>query len=372
MPNQPDMQAFPTDIDSILRRVDAIDPVGYARSRNFIDGAVTRLSPYISRGVISTRFVMRRMMELGHRPYRMQKFLQELAWRDYFQQVAMARPELLDTDLRRPQPRGERRGVPKALVEGNTRIEGVDAAIRELLETGYMHNHCRMYTAALACNLGRCHWRVPADWMYYHLLDADFASNTCSWQWVSGAFSGKLYFADQANVNRYCHTEQRGTFLDRSYAELEEMDVPEVLRATTDFQELTPLPPTPDPEIAQGRPVLIYNLYNLDPSWRREDDAERILLLEPSHFRRLPVSPRTLEFVLALAANIPGIRVFSGEFETLRSLAPGSTLHFREHPLFRHYQGVCDPREWMFPDITGYHTSFFAFWKKAERRLGIA
>jgi len=364
-----DAAAFPTDIDSILRRVDAIDPVAYGRSRNFIDGAVTRLSPYISRGVISTRFVMRRMLEMGHRPRRMEKFLQELAWRDYFQQVAMARPGLLDTDLRRPQPRGERRGVPSALAAGRTGIDGIDAAVRALLDTGYMHNHCRMYTASLACNLGRCHWRQPADWMYYHLLDADFASNACSWQWVSGAFSGKLYFADQANVNRYCHTAQRGGFLDSSYAELEEMEVPDALRETIPFEATTTLPVTDDPVIAPGRPVIVYNLYNLDPFWRKDEDAERVLLLEPSHFRKLPVSGRTIDFALSLAANIPGIRVFTGEFDTIESLAPGSTFHFREHPLFSHYRGVCDPRDWMFPDITGYSPSFFGFWKKAERRL---
>jgi deoxyribodipyrimidine photo-lyase len=372
MPQEPRVEAFPTDLDSILRRVDAIDPHAYGRSRNFIDGAVTRLSPYLSRGVISTRYVMHRMLELGHRPYRMQKLLQELAWRDYFQQVAIARPDLLDTDLRRPQPRGGRAGLPRALAEASTGIQGVDAAVQELLQTGYMHNHCRMYTASMACNLGRCHWRQPADWMYHHLLDADFASNACSWQWVSGAFSGKLYFADQANVNRYCHTDQRGTFLDRPYGELEGMEVPETLRETIPFAATTALPVTDPPEIGTGRPVMVYNLYNLDPGWRKDDDAERVLLLEPSHFRLLPVCERTLGFVASLAANIPGIRIFTGEFDTLRSLAPGSTFHFREHPLFRHYRGVCDPREWMFPDITGYHPSFFGFWKKAERRLGIA
>jgi len=49
---------FPTDYKEILKRIEGIDPIAYGRSRNFIDGAVTYLSPYISRGVISTRFVM--------------------------------------------------------------------------------------------------------------------------------------------------------------------------------------------------------------------------------------------------------------------------------------------------------------------------
>jgi deoxyribodipyrimidine photo-lyase len=98
--------------------------------------------------------------------------------------------------------------------------------VEELKQTGYMHNHLRMYVAAIACNIGHSHWHLPARWMYYHLLDADWASNALSWQWVAGSFSSKKYYANQENINKYCHTQQRNTFLDVSYEAYETMPTP--------------------------------------------------------------------------------------------------------------------------------------------------
>ena len=83
-----------------------------------------------------------------------------------------------------------------------------------------MHNHLRMYTAAICCNIGQYHWLQPAKWMYYHLLDGDWGSNALSWQWVAGTNSHKKYIANQENINKYCFTKDENTFLDKSYAEL--------------------------------------------------------------------------------------------------------------------------------------------------------
>ena len=78
---------FETDFNKILQQVDAIDPIEYGKTRNYIDGAVTKLSPYISRGVISTKYIARKVLGKGYKPYQIESFLKELAWRDYFQQV---------------------------------------------------------------------------------------------------------------------------------------------------------------------------------------------------------------------------------------------------------------------------------------------
>ena len=64
-----------------------IEPLNYAKSRNFVDGAVTYLSPYISRGVISVKQVMDTVMTKGYKNYQIEKFIQELAWREYWQRV---------------------------------------------------------------------------------------------------------------------------------------------------------------------------------------------------------------------------------------------------------------------------------------------
>ncbi len=161
---------FETNYEEILSRIDRVDPVAYGRTRNFIDGAVTKLSPYISRGVISTRQVFRAVMERGFDPGKIGKFIQELAWRDYWQQVWIANGSEINQDLRREQPNICHYKMPRALVEASTGINAIDEALHEFHETGYLHNHVRMYVAAIACNVGGSHWRVPARWMYYHLL----------------------------------------------------------------------------------------------------------------------------------------------------------------------------------------------------------
>ncbi len=166
-------------------------PAQYGRTRNFLDGAVTYLSPYISRGVLSTRKVLNSVLRREIDPSRMQKFIQELAWRDYWQQIWKVKGEAINDDLKRPQPDVRNQEMPEALLNANSGIEAIDLAIRSLYDTGYMHNHIRMYVAAIACNIGGSHWKVPAQWMYYHLLDGDWASNALSWQWVAGSNASK-------------------------------------------------------------------------------------------------------------------------------------------------------------------------------------
>jgi len=202
------MRSFTTDKEQIFQLLNDINPQAYGRTRNYIDGAVTYLSPYISRGVLSTRIVFDYLKNAGFDWQDVEKLVQELAWRDFFQLVWMRLGEDINTDIKRAQEQVKSRDLPSALLTAETGIEAIDFAIKNLESSGYMHNHLRMYTASVACNIGRYHWREPARWMYYHLLDADWASNACSWQWVAGAFSQKKYFANQENINKYAGTNQ--------------------------------------------------------------------------------------------------------------------------------------------------------------------
>ncbi len=353
---------FPTDYPSILERINAIDPVAYGRTRNFEDGAVTRLSPYISRGVISTRMVFESIIQRGYRPDKVEKFVQELCWRDYFQRIAQERTRdfLFDDTMLT---------VPTALVSANTGIEAVDRCIRTLFDTGYMHNHMRMYVASIATNLAHHNWQGPARWMYYHLLDADFASNNGSWRWVCGAGGKKKYYANQDNINRYFNSKQQGSIIDHDYDVLERMTPPPILSGTSPFDAVTPLPDTPAPVIKPSLPVLVYTAYNLDPRWHSNEDANRILLLEPEHFKQFPMSEKSIGFILALARNIPDIQVFTASFEELQRISGGLAVHYKEHPLNRHYRGLEEARDWIAPQVSGFFPSFFAYWKKVSRQL---
>ncbi len=360
---------FPTDYPEILAQLDHTDPVKYATDRNFIDGHVSYLSPYISRGVISTKQVLESLLVKGFVPEQMEKFIQELAWREYFQRVWQQLEDDIFDDIRRTHTGTRHRLMPSALLNAETGIQAIDKGIAELYKTGYMHNHLRMYTASIACNIGKAYWEMPSKWMYYHLLDGDIASNTCSWQWVAGSFSSKQYFCNQENINKYTRSPQPHSYLDKTYQELPVMDVPGELTATTNIQLTTVLPVNTAPVIDPSLPILLYNSYNLDPLWKKDIDANRILLLEPSHFKQFPVSDKVIEFILSLAQNIEGIQVFTGEISDIPFISKVPAIVSKEHPAFRHYPGQKEARDWMFPEVTGFYNSFFGFWKKCERIL---
>lgn len=353
---------------ALARRLAEIDPRAYARSRNHLDGAVTRLSPFISRGVLSTRAVFEHLRDGGWAWSDCEKLVQELAWRDFFQRVWQARGDGIDADLRRPQPGVRHHRLPTALPRASTGVEAIDRGIGDLVDGGYLHNHLRMYTAAVACNIGGAHWREPARWMYYHLHDGDWASNALSWQWVAGAFSAKKYFANQENINRYTGSRQRGTFLDADYEALEGLSPPACLDTTEPFDAVTPLPATPAPILDPHGPVFVYSYYNLDPHWHAGEEGTRVLLLEPRVFARYPVSASCLQWAQELGGDIPGLQVMVASFEELAALAGGRTV-FKEHPLAAHWAGRVEPRDWLVPEVDGYFPSFFAYWKKVGPRL---
>ncbi|MDX1937017.1 MAG: FAD-binding domain-containing protein [Flavihumibacter sp.] len=360
--------SFTTNYAAIVNAIDAIDPIAYAKTRNYINGAVSCLSPYLSRGVINTRMVAQSLFDKGYKTYQIEKFLQELAWRDYYQQVWLAIGDRIFEDVKQPQQNCNHYQMPAALLNASTGIEAVDDAIITFYKTGYLHNHVRMYIASIACNMGKAHWLSPSRWMYYYLLDGDLASNSLSWQWVAGTFASKQYYCNQENVNKYCHTNQTNTFLDYSYDQLALNDTPPVLAVQNTFDVVTNLPHTPLPAINYQLPVLLYNSYNLDPNWRTEGPYNRILLLEPSHFKKYPVSNTVIEFLLALSKNIPGLQLYCGEVEDLASMGPLQFIS-RRHPAFVHYPGSKDVPTHLFPAVTGYYNSFFSYWKKCEKFL---
>lgn len=346
----------------------SIDPLKYAKTRNFGNGAVTRLSPYISRGVISTRQVYDFIQNLGLTWQESEKLIQELAWRDYWQQVWIAKGDAIDTDLKNPQGNVSNYQLPKAILDANTGIDVVDNAIKELYETGYMHNHMRMYVAAICCNIAKSHWLEPAKWMYAHLLDGDCASNQLSWQWVAGAFSNKKYFANQENINNFFDSSQRNTFLDVDYSSFETMSTPSILSKTVLIKVNTSLPKIDHPVLLRDKTTYIYNYYNLDPFWHKGEDAQRVLLLEPSAFTNNPVQQNCIDFVLDLTQNISDIKVFVGEFKELLNHVNMERIVFKEHPLNKHYLGMSESREWL-SSVQGYFPSFFSFWKKCKKEL---
>ena len=174
----------------------------YAKTRNRLDGDVTYLSPYIRHGVLNLAEVRDFALERNAPT----KFLQELAWRDFFQRIYTDIGDGIWKDIE-PYKTGYQahdyaKELPEDIACGRTGTV-MDVFISNLLEDGYVHNHARMYLAAYIVHWRRVRWQAGAKWFLSHLLDGDPASNNLSWQWVASTFSHKPYFFNADNLRRY-------------------------------------------------------------------------------------------------------------------------------------------------------------------------
>lgn len=188
-------------------RLAAIDPQQYAQTRNHLDGAVTRLSPYIRHGVLTLRQVYDTVLGRVGRLQQAEKFINELAWRDYWQRVYAAIGDGIWYDREAPKTglaaRAYAKQLPDDIRSGTTGLACIDAFVAELIATGYLHNHARMWLAAYVVHWRRVRWQAGARWFLQHLLDGDPASNNLSWQWVASTNSHKPYFFNKENIQRY-------------------------------------------------------------------------------------------------------------------------------------------------------------------------
>jgi deoxyribodipyrimidine photo-lyase len=189
------------------KKLNNIDPISYASTRNFGDGNITRLSPYIHHGILSLNEVRNYALTKCSEPVQIIKFLQELAWRDFWQRTLNAHPQWAWEDIE-PYKTGFSSqdyadALPNDIAQGKTSVACIDAFIQELIHTGYIHNHARMYLASYVVHFRRVKWQVGARWFLQHLLDGDVASNNLSWQWVASTFSHKPYIFNLENVDKY-------------------------------------------------------------------------------------------------------------------------------------------------------------------------
>ena len=214
-------QAFPPSREAALARLAAVRPGDYARSRNAIDGAVTRLSPYITHGLLTLPEVL--ASQPGLNPQH--KFVFELGWREFFAHVWQHRGEAIFESLHAGvlPDAAYASELPLDIRQARTGVPVIDQAVRTLYATGYLHNHARMWLASYVVHLRKVHWRAGADWLYGHLLDGDLASNHLSWQWVAGTGSHKPYFFNAENVAKYAPPEWHspGSVIDTSYEALD-------------------------------------------------------------------------------------------------------------------------------------------------------
>ena len=149
----------------------------------------SRLSPYLSCGALSARqCVAGAAARAGNGDWMATAWVGELIWRDFFRHLIAAFPDLSRWQPFRPEVEARIRwhNDPElwaAWQRGETGFPLVDAGIRELLATGWMHNRVRMVVASFLSKLLGIDWRWGARFFMRHLIDGDFASNLGGWQW---------------------------------------------------------------------------------------------------------------------------------------------------------------------------------------------
>lgn len=169
---------------------DSLD--SYAKARDQMAGETTsRLSPHLHFGEISVRSIWR---TLDHREAEgarsVGKFRAELIWREFAHHLLFHYPTLPESNWRESFdafPWADDQKSLKAWQSGKTGYPLVDAGMRELWVSGYMHNRVRMVVASFLIKHLAIHWRHGADWFWDTLVDADLANNAASWQWVAGS-----------------------------------------------------------------------------------------------------------------------------------------------------------------------------------------
>jgi len=168
---------------------------GYGSLRNRPDlPNISRLSPHLHFGDVSPRQVWhptRYRMEADERLAKDgQKFLSELAWREFSYHLIYHFPALPSDNWRPTFDAYPWRDSPEDLERWQTGRTGypiVDAGMRELWQTGYMHNRVRMVVASFLVKHLRLHWHHGEAWFRETLVDADLANNAAGWQWVTGS-----------------------------------------------------------------------------------------------------------------------------------------------------------------------------------------
>jgi len=162
----------------------------YAEGRNHpAIPAVSRLSPYLQFGQISIRDVWHAVIKQKHTNH-VETFLSELGWREFSHYLLYHFPDLPKKNFNAKFdafPWTKDKARLKAWQQGMTGYPLVDAGMRELWQTGYMHNRIRMVTASFLVKNLLIHWYEGEQWFWDCLLDASLASNSASWQWVAGS-----------------------------------------------------------------------------------------------------------------------------------------------------------------------------------------
>jgi deoxyribodipyrimidine photo-lyase len=312
-----------------LERLAELDPAAYARSRNQVTGAVSRLSPWIRHGVLSLAEVRDAAVGRVTDPEAAEKFVSELGWREYWRQVQAALGDAIAADIEPPAAvprRPPKPAMPADVVAAATGMDCIDDFVSRLHATGWLHNHERMWLASWLVHFRGVAWRAGADWFLSHLIDGDPASNHLSWQWVAGTFSAKPYLFNRDNLERFtagvhcrrcpvagsCDVE--GSYDDLAGRLFTGGSGPR----SGPTVRLTPVAPwRPNPVAAAPRRPLVWLTLDsasaTSPAAAAHPAAPAIAVIDPAWLTRERPALKRLVFFWECLADTPGVEIHLGD-----------------------------------------------------------
>lgn len=344
-----------------LARLDAFVPYAaahYAKHRNTDGGAgapvaVSGLSPYLRYRLLTEAEVIHAVLD-RHSLEASQKFIQEVIWRTYWKGWLQMRPtvwtdylnQLSDQTAVLEEDHKLHERYQKA-TQGLTGIEGFDDWAKHLVNTGYLHNHARMWFASIWIFTLRLPWVLGADFFLKHLLDGDPASNTLSWRWVAGIQTqGKTYLATRENIERFTNGRYSPKGLATEALPIEASPPPKPMA----------LPPLPDLDEAMTQPSLCVvheDDIELAEQYRAHSHCRGVVWVGPEALNDSGQGKRSEAFFKQAikAARLPDETMTNGldptDLESMMSAAGARQLVMAEPPVgspVAQYLSQCSPR----------------------------
>lgn len=226
----------------------------YKETRDTPFGHTTsHLSPDLRHGLIGIRELHKLCQEAGHGASPKVKvsidtYIKELAWREFYSAILWHFPNVFEEEFN-----PDWRGLPwpgtavqfQRWAEGTTGFPIVDAGMRQLLGTGFMHNRLRMITAMFLTKDLHCDWRMGEHFFMQQLIDGENASNNGGWQWSAGTGADAApYFRIQNPWLQSARFDPEGVFIKQWVPELKDVPAP-----------LLHEPPKPGLPLAKGYPL---------------------------------------------------------------------------------------------------------------------
>jgi deoxyribodipyrimidine photo-lyase len=375
-------------------------PSGYARTRNQVDGNVTWLNPYMTWGVFTLRELFSEVKPKAN-GQDLEKFVSELGWKAYFREGFLSLGDRVYEGLEpyKYPTMNKRDALPDAIKNAETGIEAIDSIVRELRETGMLHNHKRMWFAAYLVHYANVGWWHGENLFYHYLLDGEPGPNALSWQWVASTFSGKPYYFNGQNMGKNNHSGWKNTILDDSYENLNaKYFAGQADGGYAKRPQEQPLatgePLFPDlVRAVKSKPLVVLHGERLSDGaevLKAAKNAPVVVMLDGARFKKEQPSFMRLHFAVSLAADV---------VKTLREQGRDAELFMADSPTelaayakSKGCESIATPDSWHpgtwlflklldrqllvsviedtpFAKVSASLRSFSSFWGKAERQV---